>query len=781
MSSVVSVDSVDSSTIVVPLLLHSDDRSECVFTLQPVNTSYGSATRAIACSLLYRFLRVNTGYGCWQTDFHPPTGSHSLVSTSVTALKAHYTPSHCIQVLTAEWLLVWAALKTRFPDEVCNFRTVSVSGEDMDGVECINSPQDFLQRLGALKTAFQQGETLVSPAALLTFCANWFGRMHVYKNVEKEEIEATNAHALLLAMLPSNCRSESTLGALYEWGSANVANNNTALLGALQSVFTHSIALQVVQVHDSSGHVESLAQISLRAPSVALNRDGGLFNSSANVKTYSKFSATVSQYETMLTLNAITVAATISTGIVVGSVLPWESEDSPLQPFMLQCAATAALKQLGSKKRSRTDADIITRHLWRLFPGVDKRNIVAAVYFAVTQEFGGPVDSDASIVSAQTETSIVRDASSTLSSAVRTVEGRPVHIGRLFTKGAPTITLMLTKDQMYSTLCTNSLKCLTDLLKSRIVMRDEEYGRTFVVSEKGDVLNEFGRKNAANPQVFALSPQPGVAGLKLKPNGKPPLWGIVFPFCHLLWLAMDPNPRIHQLLRDLHENCAVWENLDESAEVSDVQKHKIMYDVLNRDLSTCSTWFPATSSNTLTLWFPFDNDSVNHIHHKVLSLEALSAPKVVAKLIDASVLGEETEYIIGELDATTGNIVVLNLLKPRRKTPGLVKKSAFSIVVEKQSVADSSSRSLPRRIAFTVTHLMLMQLFSGRSEVQALQTFLDFCHNENKTEDFLYFDAENNKQELVQRLAHFRTLMSTNTEDNSVLSMYSTASPSTLP
>jgi hypothetical protein len=776
MSSVVSSSSVDSATVVVPLGRHQDESSECVFALQPINTSYGHAARAIACSLLYRFLRVNTGYGCSQTDFYQPEGADSLVSTSITALKAHDTPGHCIQVLTAEWLIVWSALKTRYPDAECNFRMVAVSGDDMATAKCVNSPQDLLEQMDTLQHDFKQGDVIVSPAALLTFCANWFGRMHVLKHVEKDEKEAANVRASLFAMLPSSAQGKSTLGSLFQWGSVNVANSSTALFGALQSIFTHSIALQIVHVDDSSSaHVESLAQISSRVPSVALNRDAPLYGSSANAKTYSKFTSTASQYETMLTFNAITVAIATGTGAVVGSVLPWASEDSPLQPFMLQCAATAALKQLGSTKRSRTDAEIVTRHVWRLFPGIEKRTVVAAVYAAVRLEFGGPVDSDASIVSAQTTTSVVRDASSTLSAAAGLLEGRPVYPGRLFTEGSPSIALLFSKIQLYSKHCAKSLKCLKDFLASRSAVRDEETRRTFVQDGKGKLLFEFLRKDSEDPQVYLFTPRPGSDDLipKLNPVSKQPLWGVTFPFCHLLWLAMDSNPRVHQIIRDLHEKCAVYgHDLDEATEVSDAQKHKIVHDILNRDLSTCLTWFPEGSGSTLTMWFSFDDGTA---HQLVLALESYAIPRVVAKLVDASIMGESTEYIIGEFDATTENVVVSNILRPRKKSAGLVKKSSIAVVIEKDSVADCSSRSLPRRVAFTTTHVMLMQLFSGREEVKALQTFLEFCQPETGREDVLRADAENNKEELVQRLQQYRKLLGNDAEDGSAISVDSTA------
>ncbi len=769
MNSVVSSNSTVATDVVIPLERDVDgDSQQCVFGFQPVDTAFWPAARAVACGLIYRFTRVNTGHGSLRID----RDKMSPDVCSVQAWTDHDTPAQGVQLLLAEWLLVWAALKIRFPTNDTNFRVVHRPEEDalFTDVRLVNSPQELLEDIRSLESEFVQGQVLVSPAAMLAFCASWFGRAHVlFKDaVVKDEQEKQTTKRSLTIMLPSQSKAESPLYTLFTWAASDLAKNNTAFFGALETVFHHSVALQTVKVHrDCGGYMETLAKVAAKLPGVALSRDALLYSSAsgdgsaaASVYMPAKATVTTSQYETMLTFNAVTVAIKAETKTAVGVVLPITGGDAPLQAFMLQCAAAKSLKQLGSTKRSRTDADLVARQIWRLFPGVDKSSVISAVNTAVRQLFGGTGDSDASVVSAQTTTSIVRDAASTLSATKVTDAERPVFPGRLFSTGNVNVTLTYTKEQLNAEKCAAALQCLNEFATSTVAVRDADTKRTFVRDAKQELLCEFLRKNADDSQIYMFSPKPGSDELKagLQPVSKKPLWGVAFTYTQLLWLAMDSNPRVHQIFRQLHEDLAVYgTDVDAATEVPDDKKQKIAHDILNRDLSHCSTWLPNLHS-TFTMWFPHDSAEA---FKSVLALEVIMMPRVVAELVDDGVVGEGTTFIIGETDATTNDIVLTNLLRPRVKTPGLVKKSAYNVVIRKDFVKESSGRGLLRRVLFTTTHIMVMQLFSTRAEVQALQTLLEFCQPDSFSKYCaLREDTENNKQELQQRLEKYRLLLS---------------------
>lgn len=130
---------------VIPTLAVEDS----TLVLQPIAQGYIPTARAVATALLYRYMGINTGFGVES-------------QTSTAATRAQPTPLHLLQVVFAEWLLVYAGLEADGHD----LSMVGVSGlkEPFIGT---TSPSDVPKSAS--------GSHIPSFASLLAFLADWIG------------------------------------------------------------------------------------------------------------------------------------------------------------------------------------------------------------------------------------------------------------------------------------------------------------------------------------------------------------------------------------------------------------------------------------------------------------------------------------------------------------------------------------------------------------------------------------------------------------------------------
>lgn len=196
--------------------------SESVIVLQPLAQGYLSCARAIASALLYRYIGINTGYGL------------EGATSSIQATNSLQTPLHVLQVVLAEWLMVYAFVER-------GGMTTSSVGQLPKPMSAIDSARDVKH--------VASGTRIPSFIALMGYLADWIGAvLPIYTSITCGDVdaEAEPLFGSIDGIRPATRDPASPLYKIYKASLENVTP--TKLIEKLNGMLTRVTDPQMTRV-----------------------------------------------------------------------------------------------------------------------------------------------------------------------------------------------------------------------------------------------------------------------------------------------------------------------------------------------------------------------------------------------------------------------------------------------------------------------------------------------------------------------------------------------------
>ena len=659
------------------------------FIIQPIARGYANLYRAVATAIIYRFARINCGFGASEAEL-ADTDRIDEVRAARSALRVRNAPGHVIQVIFAQWLAVYVGLQLGRSSAVGTFAAMRPA----DGLEVVNDPRAVLADEGGVLGRVQAGATLLAPFAVLAYLVDWYGAVqpvvHAYQPavaVYQQDLLPL-ARVLLLSTLP---RASGVATALR----TGLGADSNAAYAALAKLFKEGSEVQVRAVQGTSPTRLLLAAHCLAAGAMdeAVQPHG-----EAEAETVSA-AVTISGANTALLLQPTSaVVVFTANGKVADALLNRTHEEAPLQYVAVNASIAAVCRRAPAATASE-----VTAQTWALYPTADKGTIQCEV--------------DRVLAAVPRRSVVAAAAAGSTTAAPRGSARKPLPLrpGRWFTQGPNVVAVYLVQRAHKSKDVRRATAALFHFFARYAVLRDEASGRAFI-AEQGVPTVELVKRgsgggtgsgsDAAYEQRALLKSVPST--VTLTPKTELPFVSIVLGRENLLWFAAVEAARPRAILEALwnvhHVGNVAGRRFDDAASADLIRL------VISRRYTHAQKWAPAAMLELLFL--PDDAVAAGLVHE----LEELMLATAVA------VSGEETYYgerqrgmrctathIFQDVAGGGDDLMLVPLPRP-------------------QDVAvDRWSEWFVHGLCFTTTQLALLFAVGEEAALAALRVLVDAC------------------------------------------------------
>ena len=680
---------------------------ENAFLLQPVSRGYMNLYRALATAIIYRFTRVNCGYGASEAEL-ADADRIDEARAARSAIRVRSTPGHVIQVIFAQWLAVYVGLQLSHGSAVGTFLVVRTVPA---GVEVINDPRAVLTDADGCLSRIQTGSVVLAPFAALAYLVDWYGAalpaVHAYRpaTTEYQQELLPLAKVLLLSTLPK----ASPVGVAFRTG---LAAEERVVFAALDKLCKGG-EVQVRAVHGAT----RLCKIRLAAHGQLMGALDDVVQPWAP-EDREAVPPTVSLSAVNMELLLQPTAAVVvmsSAGKVADALLNRMHEDTPL----LYLAVNASIAAVSRARAGAAPSDV-TAQVWALYPFADKGTLQSEVKRALLAE--SPRAKEA------------------VGAAGATVVPKPLQVplrpGRWFTKGPSTVTAYIMQREYRSKDVSRALAALVHFFSHHAVVRDEATGRAFVTVDGVPKTELVKRGSEGEEAVFEQRPVRGkTAQLTLLPKTELPFHAVVLSRENLLWFAAVEADRPRAILETLwngHHVCHVTgRRFDDAATAG------LIRTVISRQYTHAQKW---SSEAMMELLFMPEDAAAAALLTELDQLMMATAVTVTGgeTYYGARLRGLKCEatHVFRDV-AGGGDDLVLVPLQPAQ-----------------QLSVDRWSEWFVHGVCCTTTQLALLFAAGDTAVVAALRTLTDACvvRNLGMGPDFRQL-AQTDKMELYKRFS----------------------------
>jgi hypothetical protein len=705
-----------------------------LFALQPIS-AYMNGLRAVATSVLYRYARINCGYGAWDEEYVSP--STSTDAAVAAALNARFYPIHIIQIVLAEWLAVYAGMQNSAAETVPLGSFMAFPDTSFAGT-IYNNPRDVLSNKDNLVATMAEGNTLLSPAAIVVFLVDWYGLTRPILMGRQDNSSSIKEWRQLknkaFALRPSTFKPDSCIGTAYAAGLQLPALD---VITQLNKIFTHNEdtnphKLQLVLTH-LTGDLEPYNLKNMYESTCRFTNSQDYLirpykdSHELAIPQHVKFTSESAMDIAISKPGCVCLAFNKKKG-QLHSVLHVET-DAPLQYVCADATIATIVAALPDVYESHFHNEVVAQ-AWKLYPVYLKHDIDASAKRSMHMKFGAtPV-----VGTALHTAPVPADVSSTITAAIQ--NPKMLRPGRWFTKGPPMVALFFPPTLWYQRDFQTMLTRVTRFFEKVKVVR-EGRGQAYLIKDnvpQYEIVvtkraeSGYGLAPLANRAAVTAANLPDITGL--------PLWSIHFSKENLLWLAAVPNNRPREIIAELWTKHHVVTAT--ARRTTDATSNRYFRAALQGKLEQAAAWQPGLLAEMV-----FSNlDNEAHMLVMELDQDFIQATAVVLY---------NGVYYYGT-QALGKDLVATHVFENTFNALNIQQLRAPQTLSDK----DITTRSLylQRSFDITTTQLALLYAFGSANQIQDLHTMSNLGLQETVNIPGLKAVSDVDHHEISQRLQY---------------------------